>query len=77
MPHPAQLRPRARLHIGFLAFQGVEPGKIQAALWSKYAILTATMAHEEYTGLRITPNVYTSLRDIDTFCDMVERELAA
>ncbi len=63
--------------IGFLAFQGVEPGKIQAALWSKYAILTATMAHEEYTGLRITPNVYTSLRDIDTFCDMVERELAA
>ena len=29
----------------------------------------------EYTGLRITPNVYTTLRDIDTFADMVEKEL--
>jgi isopenicillin-N epimerase len=63
--------------IGFLAFRGVDPGKIQGALWSKYSILTVTVAHEEYTGLRITPNVYTSLRDIDTFCDMVERELRA
>jgi isopenicillin-N epimerase len=63
--------------IGFLAFQGIDPGKIQAALWSKYSILTATMAHEEYTGLRITPNVYTSLSDIDTFSGMVERELRA
>jgi isopenicillin-N epimerase len=70
-PDPAQ-----GCGIGFLAFQGVEPGKIQGALWSKYSIVTATMAHEEYTGLRITPNVYTSLRDIDTFCEMVERELA-
>jgi len=63
--------------IGFLAFKNIDPGKIQSALWSKHSILTATMAHEEYTGLRITPNVYTSLREIDTFCDMVERELRA
>jgi isopenicillin-N epimerase len=62
--------------IGFLAFYGIDPGKIQAALWNKYSILTATMAHEEYTGLRITPNVYTSLSEIDTFCNTVERELA-
>lgn len=61
--------------IGFLAFRDIDPGKIQSALWSKYAILTSPMAHQEYTGLRITPNVYTSLREIDTFCDRVEQEL--
>ena len=71
-PDPAQ-----GCGIGFLAFNGVDPGKIQQALWNNHAILTATMGHEEYTGLRITPNVYTSLRDIDTFCEKVERELRA
>jgi hypothetical protein len=29
--------------------------------------------HEEFNGLRVTPNVYTSLDEIDTFGDrMVE-----
>ncbi len=63
--------------IGFLAFKGVDTAAIQNALWSKHNILTAMMGHEEYTGLRITPNVYTTLRDIDTFSEMVEKELKA
>jgi selenocysteine lyase/cysteine desulfurase len=62
--------------IGFLSFTpGVDAGKIQNALWTKYSILTAHVPHEEYTGLRITPNVYSTVRDIDTFSEMVEREL--
>jgi isopenicillin-N epimerase len=61
--------------IGFLGFRGVDPLKIQNALWSKYNILTAYMPHEEYTGLRVTPNVYSTVGDIDLFASMVEREL--
>ena len=71
-PDPAQ-----GCGIGFLAFNGADPGKMQQALWTNHAILTAPMAHEEYNGLRITPNVYTSLREIDTFCEKVEQELKA
>jgi len=63
--------------IGFLAFKGADPGKIHDALWGKYNILTAYVPHEEYSGLRITPNIYSTLREVDTFCDMVERELKA
>jgi hypothetical protein len=33
------------------------------------------MIHEEYTGLRITPNIYTPAADIDFFAGAVEREL--
>jgi selenocysteine lyase/cysteine desulfurase len=63
--------------IGFLSFApGVDGARLRETLWSKYDILTAYMGHEEYSGLRITPNVYTTLREIDTFADMVERELA-
>ncbi len=61
--------------IGFLAFNGVDPQKIHEALWSKYSILTALVPHEEYSGLRITPHVYSTVRDIDFFTEMVEKEV--
>jgi isopenicillin-N epimerase len=61
--------------IGFLAFNGVDAGKMRETLWSKYAIVTAYVPHEEFTGLRITPNVYSTLRDIDSFSEAVETEV--
>ncbi len=61
--------------IGFLAFNGVNPGKISDALWTKYQIVTAHSPHEEYDGLRITPHIYTTIGDIDFFAEVVEKEL--
>ena len=61
--------------IGFLAFHGLDAGKMREALWSKYGIITAHVPHEEYTGLRITPIVYTTVREVDYFSEMVEREV--
>ncbi len=61
--------------IGFLAFKGVDAGKIHDVLQAKYNIVTARVQHEEYDGLRITPHIYTTLRDIDYFADAVEREV--
>jgi isopenicillin-N epimerase len=61
--------------IGFLSFRGVDAGKIHDALWSKYDIVTARVQHPEYDGLRITPHIYSTVRDIDFFADRVEQEL--
>src|SRR5450432_2631556 len=61
--------------IGFLAFNGVDAGKMRDTLGSKYGIVTAYMPHEEYSGLRITANVYSTLRDIDYFSEAVEKEV--
>ncbi len=61
--------------IGFLAFDKIDPGKVASALQSKYGIYTAVMGHEEYTGLRITPNIYTPVQDVDFFAEAVEREV--
>jgi isopenicillin-N epimerase len=64
--------------IGFLAFQNdADAQKIHDALWNKYQILTAYVPHEEYTGLRVTPNIYSTLKEVDRFADMVEKELKA
>jgi selenocysteine lyase/cysteine desulfurase len=61
--------------IGFLAFNGVDAGKIRETLLSKYNIITAYVPHEEYTGLRITPHIYSTLHDIDAFSAAVEKEV--
>jgi selenocysteine lyase/cysteine desulfurase len=43
-------------------------------LWSKSRIwTTAVVTPGEYQGLRITPNVYTTLEEIDTFAEAMEK----
>ena len=70
-PDPAQ-----SCGIGFLGLApGVDGGKMRETLWNKYSIITTYMPHEAYSGLRITPNVYSTVRDIDTFSAAVEKEL--
>jgi isopenicillin-N epimerase len=61
--------------IGFLAFNGADASKMRETLLAKHGIVTAYVPHDEYSGLRITPNVYATVREIDYFADRVEREL--
>ena len=61
--------------IGFLAFNGVDAGKMRETLFSKYNIISAYVPHEEFTGLRITPHIYSTLQDFDAFSAAVEREV--
>jgi isopenicillin-N epimerase len=37
----------------------------------KHRIVTTPIVHAEFSGLRITPNVYTTLDEIDLFVDKV------
>jgi isopenicillin-N epimerase len=52
--------------------EGINSSKAYEFLWSKYRIITAAINHAEYNGLRVTPNVYTTLEEIDTFSDAIE-----
>jgi selenocysteine lyase/cysteine desulfurase len=49
---------------------------MREVLWSKYSIITTYMPHDAYSGLRVTPNIYSTIRDIDFFSQAVEKELA-
>jgi isopenicillin-N epimerase len=71
-PDPAQ-----SCGLGFLAFvPGIDGAKMREVLLNKYAILTTFIGGEEYSGLRITPNVYNTLGEVDRFTAAVEKELA-
>src|SRR5690606_29703072 len=60
--------PEQSCGIGFISVDGMDAVKLSAHLWNKWRIFTtAIVTPDEYQGLRITPNVYTTLEDIDTF----------
>jgi isopenicillin-N epimerase len=61
--------------IGMFGLEGADPAKLTAALQTKHSIYAAVMPHAEYTGIRITPSVYTTVQEIDYFADAVEQEL--
>ena len=42
---------------------------------ANYRIVNTPIPHEEFNGIRITPNVYTTLDEIDTFADAVTRAI--
>ena len=69
----------ARQSCGLALFniEGVDPGKLGGHLWDKHRILVTPIVHEEFRGIRVTPNVYTTIGEIDMFCEAVERAMRA
>jgi len=61
--------------IGLVHVEGVDTGKLQAYLWDKHRIMTTPIVHAEFNGLRVTPNVYTTLSEIDVFAEKMEEVL--
>ena len=41
-------------------------------LFDKHHIFTTPIIHEEFQGIRITPNVYTTFSELDRFCEQME-----
>jgi selenocysteine lyase/cysteine desulfurase len=55
--------------IGVVSIDGVDIGKLQGWLLAKHKIVSTPLIHAEFSGLRVTPNVYTTLDEIDRFAD--------
>src|SRR5215470_1868491 len=67
--------PQQSCGLANFSVEGIDHGKLGAHLWEKYRIICTPIGHEEFKGIRVTPNVYTTLSDIDTFCDAVEKTI--
>ena len=63
--------PKQSCAIANFKIDGVDPVKLGGYLMSKHKIFTTPIVHEEFTGIRITPNVYTTLWELDRFCGVV------
>ncbi len=57
--------------IALLSIEGIDPGELSTWLLDKHRIVTVPIKHPEFSGIRVTPNVYTTLDEIDLFTDRV------
>jgi selenocysteine lyase/cysteine desulfurase len=65
--------------LAVVSIDGIDSNKLVPYLWDKYRIVITTVGHENekdpklsYRGLRVTPNIYTPLEEIDTFVEAMQ-----
>jgi selenocysteine lyase/cysteine desulfurase len=63
--------------IGTVGIEGVDTRKLAAHLFDKRRIIVVPIVHEDFEGIRVTPNVYSTLDEIDRFTEEMERVMAA
>lgn len=63
------LHPRWGCAIGNIGITGKKPGELDGFLFNQYKIHTVGIEWENINGVRITPNVYTSTRDLDVLVE--------
>jgi len=79
--------PRVKLHIslkpeyscalGTFSVDGIAPGDISSKLFSEYQIHTVSIVWENVSAVRVSPNVFTTTKDLDRFIEAVMKIAAS
>jgi selenocysteine lyase/cysteine desulfurase len=67
------LKPEFSGAIGVVAVEGKKNEELEQFLFSEYKIHTVTINWKNVQGTRITPNVYTQIRELDKLVEGIER----
>ncbi len=75
--------PKVKLHtslkskwacaIGMVSVEGKKPGELHDYLFANYKIHATTIEWENIKGVRITPNVYTTAKNLDLLVEGIEK----
>jgi selenocysteine lyase/cysteine desulfurase len=65
--------PEQSCAIANVLIEGLNPSAVGSYLFDKHRIFTTPIIHEEFQGIRITPNVYTTRGELDRFCNVMEK----
>nr|MBP7621637.1 hypothetical protein [Gemmatimonadales bacterium] len=61
--------------IALLSVEGIDASKLSAWLLDKHRVVTVAINHPEFSGIRVTPNVYTTPDEIDVFADLIGKAI--
>lgn len=59
--------------IGLVSMEGKKPSELDAYLWANYRVHTVGIEWENISGLRVTPNVYTTTKNLDRLVEGIEK----
>lgn len=63
------LNPKWGCAIGMVSIEGKKPGELDSYLFNNYKIHTVGIEWENIKGVRITPNVYTTTKNLDSLVE--------
>jgi isopenicillin-N epimerase len=74
----SSLAPGQTWGLACVGIEGISPAQLTAFMFNKYRIVTVAIDRQsqtldlDYAGIRVTPNIYTTLEEIDTFTMAME-----
>jgi selenocysteine lyase/cysteine desulfurase len=63
------LNPKWGCAIGLVSIEGKKPGELDSYLFNNHKIHTTSIEWENIKGVRITPNVYTTTKNLDVLVE--------
>ena len=64
--------PKQSCAIANVHIDGTHPEAVTKYLFDKHHIFAVPIMHEEFQGIRVTPNLYTTMGELDRFCEQME-----
>ncbi len=61
--------------IAVISFDGLDIGQLYGWLKTRHRVVTTPLVHDEFSGLRVTPNVYTTVEEVDRFAELLLQAL--
>jgi isopenicillin-N epimerase len=62
--------------IALVQIDGLDTGRVVGKLYEKYQIVTSPFRHPQIEGVRVTPNIYSTLEEVDLFTDAMKQVIA-
>jgi selenocysteine lyase/cysteine desulfurase len=79
----SSLEPGQTWGLAMVGIEGIAPGEIASFLWNRARIIVMAATQGalpaqrfDYQGIRVTPNIYTTLDELDTFVTVMNERLA-
>ena len=69
------MKPAYSCGIATVQIKGIETGSLNQYLWKNYKIITTPIKHPEFEGIRVSPNLFTTLGELDRFVTGMENAL--
>jgi selenocysteine lyase/cysteine desulfurase len=70
------LNPEQSCAIATVGIEGIKASDLTKFLFDKQRILTTPIEHEQINGIRVTPNTYTTVGEVDRFAGVMEQIVA-
>ena len=66
------LNPEHSCAITTVEIEGIKPGDLGSWLLTKHGIYVTSIANDAFSGIRVTPNVYSTIHEVDRFAAAME-----